>query len=271
MQPLDPCGVDDDMVSAVVAKKTPVCLVHGLMGSLRYFNPGTRLPMCDVLTPALHGYGTEARGQGLDGLTVLGQARLLAEAVGDRVDQPCWLAGHSCGGAVAMVVAATHPDIVAGVISIEGNFTLNDAFWSLRISRASPEEWHAEYKELAASPEAWLRASGIDPTPTRTRWATEILAFQSAETIRAMARAIVEATGSPDYLDLVSDVLRSKPVHLLAGERSVAEWDIPDWARSLALSVSIQPAVGHLMMLEDPDRFCELIARLIRATPSDVA
>lgn len=43
-------------------------------------------------------------------------------------------------------------------------------------------------------------------------------------------------------------------VHLVAGERSAGGWDVPDWAKTAAASDTVVPGVGHMMMLEEPDR-----------------
>lgn len=55
-------------------------------------------------------------------------------------------------------------------------------------------------------------------------------------------------------------VFASRPVYLLAGQHSVGDWDIPDWARDAAVSLTIMPNAGHLMMLENPGDFGRIIA-----------
>ncbi|WP_428942794.1 alpha/beta fold hydrolase [Xanthomonas oryzae] len=42
------------------------------------------------------------------------------------------LVGHSVGGAVSALVCSLYPELVASFTSVEGNFTLKDAFWSRR-------------------------------------------------------------------------------------------------------------------------------------------
>ena len=44
------------------------------------------------------------------------------------------LVGHSVGGAISALVAVTHPERVVSLVSIEGNFTLDDAFMASRIA-----------------------------------------------------------------------------------------------------------------------------------------
>jgi pimeloyl-ACP methyl ester carboxylesterase len=50
------------------------------------------------------------------------------------------------------------------------------------------------------------------------------------------------------------------PVHLIAGERSRAGWGVPDDFARLAASFSIQPKVGHMMQLEEPEALLALVA-----------
>ncbi len=53
-------------------------------------------------------------------------------------------------------------------------------------------------------------------------------------------------------------------MHLVAGERSAADWDVPDFVRRAARSYTEQPGAGHLMMLEDPDAFCQIVNEIMR-------
>jgi pimeloyl-ACP methyl ester carboxylesterase len=219
-----------------------------------------------VYTPSLIGYGTN-RAADVKDLHLDDQARWVAASIRAHsvyVEEPVWLLGHSVGGAVALLVVDMYPDLVAGVISVEGNFTLQDAFWCRRIASLSPAAWAQEYRELYADLGAWLRGNGIEPTSQRIAWAEQVLSHQPATTIQAMAKAVVRETGDSQYLQRVRGVLeRGLPLYLLAGERSAPDWDVPDWVRSAAHRSVIQPGVGHLMMLEEPATFCQLVRELV--------
>jgi pimeloyl-ACP methyl ester carboxylesterase len=81
-----------------------------------------------------------------------------------------------------------------------------------------------------------------------------------------MARAVVRETGSPDFLQHAHTVIgNGTPVHLLAGERSAPGWDVPDRVRSASLSYALQPDTGHMMMLEQPEAFSEIIRTMIKS------
>jgi pimeloyl-ACP methyl ester carboxylesterase len=180
-------------------------LIHGLLGSLNYFEPRRYLPGVDVLTPDLTGYG-QRRSEETD-ITLPGQAALLARFLRDEAAGPAWVLGHSVGGAVAMLLADMAPDLVRGLISVEGNFTLKDAFWTGRIAALADAEWAAEYGAMEAAPAAWLEKSGIEASDERIAWARDILANQPYTTVQTMAQSVLDTTGAPDYLACVGRVL----------------------------------------------------------------
>ena len=171
-----------------------------------------------------------------------------------------WLLGHSMGGAVVMLAADRAPELIEGIINVEGNFTLKDAFWSGKIISQTPDQWAAEYYRMQADVAGWLTRCSLEPTDQRVAWATDILANQPPTTVYAMAKALIEETQPTAYLDTVRRVMdRDYPVHLIAGQRSASAWALPHFVRKTATSYTEQPGTGHLMMLEDPDAFCRMV------------
>lgn len=234
-------------------------LLHGLLGSLTYFDPAIRLRDFDLLAPDMPGYG------GPDavppkGLSLAGQADAVAAELRSAGGEPSWVLGHSVGGAIALLLADRAPELVKGVINVEGNFTLEDAFWTGKIAAQDPAGWGRDFAAMRADPAGWLRGAGIRPASKRVEWARAILDFQSAETIQAVAKAVIAETGAPGFLGTARRILdRGIPLVLVAGERSAAGWHPPDWARDRAAVNAVQSGAGHMMMLEDPDAFCGLI------------
>ncbi len=250
----------------------PIVFIHGLFAIL-----GLPQASCTTSTssvsqflspnpvsiPDLPGYGTN-RHYPLDDISVGSAADFIVahiHALGyDRVH----LVGHSVGGVVAVVVASRYPEAVASIISVEGNFTLKDAFWSQQLARMDRSEADALLESYRADPGAWLAGAGIDATAEQVAIAVQSLAAQPASTLQAMARSVVQTTSDASYLQEIATILdRSIPFHLVAGERSRKGWDVPEWALKRATSVTIQPGVGHMMMLEDQHRFLSLIRQLI--------
>lgn len=238
--------------------KAPLVLIHGLLGSSRYYEPQRYLPHLDVRTPDLNGYGTKRTLEA--GIDLDAQADLVVKVLRDEVERPAWLAGHSVGGAVMMLAADRAPERVAGLISVEGNFTLRDAFWSARIAALSDADWAAEYGAMEDDPAAWLDDQGIDADDERIVLAREVLQNQPYTTVQAMARSVVAVTGQAGYLEAVRRVLaRGTPLWLLGGEASAAGWDVPEWVLALARGSVAQPGAGHMMMLDDAAAFCALL------------
>lgn len=238
-------------------------LIHGLAGSLDYFDPAARIANADVHTLDLLGYGG-LRSAPSDRLTLRAQAEHVISFVETSCPTPAWLLGHSMGGGVAMMVADRRPELVRGIINVEGNFTLKDAFWSGKIIAKSPDEWAQEYLQMEQDLPATIADWHIEPSPQRIEWLAKILAHQPPGTVYAMSKAILEETGDPGYLAMLQRVIeRGVTLHLIAGERSAEAWDVPDFVRAAARSYTEIAGAGHLMMLEQPAAFCRTIDSIL--------
>ena len=237
-------------------------VIHGLLGSIAGIAPQRYLPDVELHQPDLVGYGRlRDETQGID---LAGQA-LALERLLREIGEPVWLLGHSTGGAIAMLVADAVPELVRGLIDVEGNFTLKDAFWCSRIAPQPEPDWAAEYGAMEDAPGAWLEGIGIEASDERVGWTRAMLANQPYGTVQQLARSVLDVTGAPDYLETVRRVLeRGTPVWLVGGEQSAAGWDVPDWVMADACGIRIQPRAGHMMMLEDPAAFCGIVAEILR-------
>lgn len=235
--------------------------VHGLLGSLSFFEPEKHLA-AKVHTPDLWGYGGEPLKPEL---SLLDQVEYLRSYLEQHVAKPCWLLGHSVGGAIITLYARRYPQSVAGIINVEGNFTLNDAFWCQSIANKTLADWCFEYRTIQGNPQQWLLDCDIQSSSQRLSWAEQILSYQSAETVHAVAKAVVSGTGSDDYRSTVAWLCSSGiPVYLLAGEYSLEGWDIPHDVRQNCEELMVMKAVGHMMMLEQPAEFCRLIESMMQ-------
>ena len=239
----------------------PVVLIHGLFQMLAVPGAGQYFSPSRLLTPDLPGYG---RNQGAGAISVEAAAEHVRAEIRAAGFERAHIAGHSVGGAVAVVLAHRHPEMVSSVIDVEGNFTLKDAFWSGKIAEMEAAEAEALLESYREDPAGWLSRNGIEPSAERVAAATLGLRSQPASTVQAMARSVVETTARTQYLDDVREILdRGTPFHLVAGERSRDGWDVPDFVAARASSMTIQPGVGHMMMLENPAEFFGIIARLV--------
>ncbi len=236
-------------------------LVHGLFGPLHYFDPAARMPGIRVLTPDLLGYGVR---EATPELSLAAQAADLVRMLRANGSGSFHLVGHSVGGAVAFLAAARAPRLVKGIVSVEGNFTLEDAFMCRRIAPLEPPDWAAELRRIQGDPSAWLQEAGIRPTPERQAMAHCILHNQSSTALQAMARAVINETSGPNYLHVVREVISSGiPLHLLAGSRSASSWNVPAWVRDAAASDVTLADCGHMMMLEEPELFSQSLIGML--------
>ncbi|WP_299391651.1 alpha/beta fold hydrolase [Pelagibius sp.] len=238
---------------------TPIVLLHGLIGRLGDAEILAPFGGREVHAPDLLGYGRN-RDADTSALSLEDQARHVAGFIAGLDRGPVHLAGHSVGGAVAVLVAQRFPEHVRSLISIEGNFTLKDAFWSAQLAAKSDAEVAEILGGYTADPAAWIAAAGVPVTPWTTALARDWLAHQPATTVKAQARAVVAATRPAEYLKTLHKLMASDlPVCLIAGGRSAEGWDTPDWAnRACRLRINI-PGVGHLMMAESPQAHARAI------------
>lgn len=163
-----------------------------------------------------------------------------------------------------MLAAELAPQLVKSIVSVEGNFTLDDAFMCRRIAALSAEEWKLELQHIKAHQVDWLAKAGICATSERLEMAACILHNQSAATLHEMARAVVKETADPAYLNTVRKLMgQGIPVHLVAGSRSAEKWNVPEWVRQGAASSLVLPGCGHMMMLEEPALFCNALLKLL--------
>jgi pimeloyl-ACP methyl ester carboxylesterase len=245
-----------------------ILLIHGLFGSLSA--PWITGPFgkARVLTPDLLGYGAFRDGAP-EAWTLEDQADHVCRWLRKRVSEPVHVVGHSVGGAVGVMFALRHREMTRSLTSVEGNFTLRDAFWSMKIANLALTSIDAEIAAFRADIAAWVGRSGVLPTPEVLHTAAEWLDNQPSSTLRAQARAVVEATRHETYLDRVRTLAASGlPLHLLAGSRSRSAWDVPQWLSHLVTTDIVVPDAGHLMMLERPAEFARLVSQPLESAMS---
>ncbi|NQD94280.1 alpha/beta hydrolase [Pseudomonas sp. CrR25] len=242
----------------------PVVLIHGLIGSLQLPELTRLLAPFEVLAPDLLGYGA-LRDAPVGAVNIPAQVEHLRSTLQRHYGtEPVHLLGHSVGGVVAALFAHRYGERVRSLISLEGNFTLKDAFWSASVARLSLEQVEVMLEGFRRDPAAWLAGAGVAVDAEAVRIATCWLAQQPASTVRAMAQSVVTQTGPVEYLEQMREVFARHPVHLIAGERSRGGWDVPQWACQAAASQALIPAAGHLMMLEQPAALTGELQRVLQ-------
>ena len=140
----------------------PLLYVHGLGESGLCFERLIADPRLDGLThlcPDLPGYGKSPWCA--EPLTLAAQAERIAawlEAVGV---EPVVVLGHSMGGVIGLMLCERRPDLVRGLLDVEGNVSLDDCGYS---SLAAADERRAFLEGgFAALLERFFDAGARDP------------------------------------------------------------------------------------------------------------
>lgn len=241
-----------------MSRRPPAIFIHGFIGTFDV----SKFEAAHA-APHLLGYG-EHRAVAFDQISLPAQVEHIRAFIDAHVHAPVVdLVGHSVGGAIAMLFAHAYPERVRRIVNVEGNFTLDDAFWSASVGRMTPNEADAMLRGFKANPIQWLRGAVDDITPDMESLALRWLDHQPASTLRAMGQSVVEVTGSTGYLAVVRQVFEEHPVYLLSGERSRENWNVPDWALEKCAGHETLDHCGHLMMIENPSAFAASIQRFL--------
>ena len=157
--------------------------------------------------------------------------------------------GHSMGGSVAILLAASAPDLVSHVISAEGNLDPGPGFVSGRIT-AMPEQvfatsGHAEFVS------AVLRAGFSEYAGT----------FQIADPTGLHRSAVsLIARRSPTYRGHLAALPIARTY--VFGEETLPDPDV-DRLRKAEIDVRIVLRAGHGMMIDNPNGFASTLADAI--------
>lgn len=235
---------------------SPIVLCHGLFGSLSDPLLIEAFGSQRVFAPDLLGYGVD-RFKLPDDLTLIDQADHVLALMDDNHIQRAHLVGHSVGGAVAALIAIRHPERVNSLVSVEGNMTPADAFWSAKLSKQPIAKIQKMVDRYRSDVAAWISDAGVTENSEAVRIATDWLDHQPASTLKAQARAVVEATcDDSEFIEqLRTRLLNGLELHLIAGANSRDSWHVPKDIEALARSVTLIHGAGHLMMLESPADF----------------
>ena len=135
--------------------------VHGLTGhGRRWQTLATRhLPEFAIAAPDLLGHGHSSTAAPW---TIDANVAALAALLGEQADGPVPVVGHSFGGAVAMALAAAHPDLVSALVLLDPAVGLAGE-WTRDIAEqmlASPDYTDREEARAEKANGSW---ADVDP------------------------------------------------------------------------------------------------------------
>jgi len=256
-----------------------VILIHGLGGAhVNWLPLGQRLRgRAACLAVDLSGHG---RTPWLGSSTVERQVALVQALLDQEARRQVVLVGNSMGGLIALRAAMARPDLVASLLLLspmipQPPFTPLDRdtaamllpglpivgpwLYRRRLARLGPlgmVEWLLQL--IAARPDeipSDVKQAHRELASERTSQPWAIPAFVQA--VRSCLWTVLRAGA---YFQSLAGL--RVPTHILHGERdrvvplSAAKWAIqhrPDW------TLEVLPGLGHVPMLEAPDRVCERV------------
>ena len=188
----------------------PIVLVHGLASNSRIWdNVGGRL------AERYHVVALDQRGHGLsdrptDGFTfdkVVGDLVGMIQALG--LDRPT-LVGHSWGGNVVLALAASHPDLVSGLVLVDGGFIEISAMpgrtWDkVRVEMAPPDLTHLTFAQFLE------RARGGD---SAQYWSPTVEATLRTSFKDGPDGHIQPSLRREDHLEILRALWEQKPLEL---------------------------------------------------------
>jgi pyruvate dehydrogenase E2 component (dihydrolipoamide acetyltransferase) len=238
----------------------PTVLLHGLGGSLvTWMSVADRMSrQRRVVLVDLPGHGASAAPDPASSdYSLSGLSSLVADAIAAICAGPVVIVGHSLGGAVATLVAAGSPSLVAGLVLIDPAGAGPDVNPEVaRLLEAGPSEAASrELLELFVEDSTLLTATGI------AEHARALARPGVHEAVRATAHGAFDRAAQ--RIDLTGSLARlSQPVLVIWG----AEDRVFGVEQAHALGhaaaqarVRIIPGVGHSPHLEAPDEVVALI------------
>ncbi len=263
-----------------------VC-VHGLEGSA--YNWNLVVPHLAeshrVVAPDLSGFGYTEPLEG--GSTVERNAQMVADVI-DHYGSDAILIGNSMGGLVSILTAEMFPEKVSALVLIDpaapvfswfsvspgaaarlsvplipivGKWLIDGYRSSVTVEQGVEEALHFVAADAdSLDPEVRLRAIEIAQLRREQPWATDTL-------IEAMSSIAPYVVRKRRFADLIHRI--SQPTLLVHGSRDelvhveAAGWlahQRPDW------TVAFLEGLGHVPMIEDPDRFLAVFDTWSEAT-----
>jgi pimeloyl-ACP methyl ester carboxylesterase len=212
-----------------------------------------------LLVPDLPGYGRSPWRDEPLGLEALADwlADWLRTGPAAREAAPVYVMGHSMGGVIGLLLCERHPDLVSGLVDVDGNISLGDCTFSGQVAQQTLQMflWRG-FQQLR---EMVFRQSLTDPAQRGYH------ASMSMADPRAYHRNSRELVAASEREDLARRLAALPvPTRYLAGvpdgacprSRELLEEAGVDWH-------GISPA-GHWPFIDQPDLFAAALAEYLQ-------
>jgi pimeloyl-ACP methyl ester carboxylesterase len=175
---------DRVLIRSAGTSSRPVWMIHAFGDSGRSFEPLLETALAaelGLMVPDLPGCGASPKRPGCR--TMQETADYLADLILRRTpDHPCALVGHSLGASIATLIADRLGDRARALVSIEGNLTEADAYFSGRA--ADYDDASLFHRDLCAA--IWDHATSSESFAMRRYFSS--LVFADPETLWSLGR-----------------------------------------------------------------------------------
>jgi len=239
----------------------PVLFVHGNLGSSLWWSRCMDIPGWKTVAADMPNFG---RSDPIPGWTpanadLADYASYLAsfiEAAG--LDRPV-VVGHSLGGAVAQVLAATRPELIRALVLVDsgapsGLNTPEERYPAIEAMRANPAYLAMALKAVvpAMTDDAWFAALAADAqrmaAPAWIGNAAALSRFDWRGKLKAFSKPVLVIWGRKDVV--VSEAMARETVAEFPNAR-----------------LEIIETVGHSVMAEDPILWQKILADFLAGVP----
>lgn len=248
--------VEHDMVGRrFVGDGATLVWIHGLGESGACFERVVATaPLAErpSVVPDLPGYGRSPWPVRAEGL--VDTVEHLADWMRRRVTAPAVMVGHSMGGVLGVLLAERYPDLVSGLVNIDGNLSLGDCVYSSQAADETVEDFvSGGFDRLR---EAILRDGHDDPA-RMGYWAS--LRFADPRTFHRHARQLVAMSREEDLADRLAAL--GCPSLYIAGSPGGACGRSLELLRTAGADLEqIEPA-GHWPFIDRAGEAASLIGR----------
>jgi len=256
--------VEHEMVGRrFVGDGTTLVWIHGLGESGTCFEAVVATPPIaerPVVVPDLPGYGRSPWPVRAEGL--VDAVEHVAGWMRRRVPVPAVVVGHSMGGVVGVLLAERYPDLVSGLVNIDGNVSAGDCVYSSRVAEEDLEEFvDGGFDRLR---EAILRQGRDDPAHAGY-WAS--LRLADPKTFHRHACQLVEMSRAEDLAGRLAAL--GCPSLYIAGSPGGACERSLELLRAAGADLAVVEPAGHWPFIDRPSEVASLIGEFSRQGAGD--